>query len=98
MKWLKKAINEWLNSYHDEDNFTVSNRSNRINLEFLDNDLNTKPVLHFKVFSAVGGRIVEFRSYNSNTTDWQHTTYIIGDDEDFGETIAQIANLENLKT
>jgi hypothetical protein len=55
-------------------------------------------VLNFKVYSAVGGRIVEFRKYDRNRDRNETQTYIITNDQDFGERIAKIATMENLKS
>jgi hypothetical protein len=55
------------------------------------------PVLNFKVYSAVGGKVVEFRRYDRKSDRNDTTTYIITNDQDFGERIAKIAMIENLK-
>jgi hypothetical protein len=54
-------------------------------------------VLNFKVYSAVGGKVVEFRRYDRHKDRNDTTTYIITNDQDFGERIAKIAMIENLK-
>lgn len=57
----------------------------------------SEPILNFRVFSAVGGKVVEFRHYDSQR-DRSHTqTYIITNEQDFGERIAKIATMEILK-
>lgn len=55
------------------------------------------PVLQFRVFSAVGGKVVEFSHYDLRTDRRNSTTYIITDDQDFGERIAKISTMESLK-
>jgi len=55
------------------------------------------PILNFRVFSAVGGQVVEFRRYDRKTDRSDTSTYIITKDDDFGEKISKIANLELLK-
>ena len=55
------------------------------------------PILNFKVFNAVGGKVVEFRRYDRKNDRNDSTTYIITNDQDFGERIAKIAMMENLK-
>jgi hypothetical protein len=94
MRWLKKTIARWLHECEDEE-FLISTRRTFNHFEN-ERSLQDSPVLHFKIFRAVGGQIVEFRKLNSNS-DWVTSTYIVGDDEDFGESIAHIINLENLK-
>ena len=59
--------------------------------------INSDPSLNFTVFSAVGGKVVEFRRYDRKTDRSDSTMYVIGNDQDFGERIAKIATMENLK-
>jgi hypothetical protein len=56
-----------------------------------------EPILNFRVFGAVGGQVIEFRRYDRKTDRSDTTTYIITKDQDFGEKISKIANLEMLK-
>lgn len=51
----------------------------------------------FTVYNAIGGKVVEFRRYDRQRDRSDHTMYIIGSDEDFGDRIAKIATLETLK-
>lgn len=60
-------------------------------------DIGTDPTLQFKVYSAVGGKIVEFSRYDRKLDRAEHQIYIIGKDEDFGEKIAKISTLEVLR-
>ena len=97
MKWLKKALWRWTYQGRelDEENAKVSRglvatRSE----EALCGD---EPVLNFKVYSAVGGKVVEFRRYDRKSDRNDTTTYIITNDQDFGDRIAKIATMEKLK-
>jgi hypothetical protein len=49
------------------------------------------------VYSAVGGKIVEFSRYDRKSDRHDHQVYIINQDQDFGERIAKIATMEQLK-
>lgn len=60
-------------------------------------DVGSDPTLQFKIYSAIGGRVVEFSRYDQKADRHHHDIYIIGKNEDFGEKIARIAMLENLK-
>jgi len=62
-----------------------------------DHRMDANPILNFRVFSAVGGQVVEFRRYDHRTDRSDTTTYIIQKDDDFGEKISKIANLELMK-
>jgi hypothetical protein len=98
MSWFKRMVRNWLN----DDNIYVeetSRFSNKAGLAIrADSDsVESDPVLNFKVYSAVGGKIVEFRRYDRQRDRNDHQTYIITNDQDFGERIAKIATMENLK-
>ncbi len=97
MKWFKKLIAEWArqgNNYED-DSMVIS--SKRLATRSEDASPSDDPVLNFKVYSAVGGKLVEFRRYDRKNDRNDSTTYIITNDQDFGERIAKIATMENLK-
>jgi hypothetical protein len=66
---------------------TISGRAN----------VDSEPTLQFKVYSAVGGKIVEFSRYDPKSDRTDRQIYIIGKDEDFGEKIAKISTLEALR-
>ena len=92
MKWLKRKLRNWINDYDGE----VSNKvyaSRDVEAQMCD----VEPILNFRVFSAVGGQVVEFRRYDRKTDRSNSTTYIIHKEDDFGEKISKIANLEFLK-
>jgi len=42
--------------------------------------------------------VVEFSRYDRRSDRNDHTTYIITNEQDFGERIAKIATMENLKS
>ena len=94
MKWLKKKMRKWVNEAreYDED-CSVGIRSRDFDAAPYEED----PILNFRVFSAVGGQVVEFRRYDRKTERSESTTYIIHKDDDFGDKIAKVANLEMLK-
>jgi hypothetical protein len=98
MKWFKKLVAKWAhqgNNYVEVDSMK-SNRlvSARDEICAVSDD----PVLNFKVYSAVGGKVVEFRRYDRRSDRSDTTTYIITNDQDFGERISKIATMENLKS
>ena len=97
MKWFKKLLWRWTCQGRElyEENSKMS--SNRL-ISTADCDaVSDEPILNFKVFSAVGGKVVEFRRYDRKSDHNHSTTYIITNDQDFGERIAKIAMMENLK-
>lgn len=98
MKWFKKLIAKWADqgqNYVEVDSKVTRGRLiSRDDCDAVSDD----PILHFKVFTAVGGKVVEFRRYDRHNDRNDSTTYIITNDQDFGDRIAKIAMMENLKT
>jgi len=95
MNWLKLKFRDWINSAQDI--HETATRPNRLISSAEEKTINDDPVLNFKVYSAVGGKVVEFRRYDRKSDRNNNTTYIITNDQDFGERIAKIATMENLK-
>ena len=94
MKWLKNKVIKWVredwDSVNKESGMAIRSRD-------IDATCDADPILNFRVFSAVGGQVVEFRRYDRKTDRSESTTYIIHKDDDFGDKIAKVANLEMLK-
>lgn len=97
MNWLKRKVIKWVRE--DWDNV---NKESSVNMVRASRDVeagmcDVEPILNFRVFSAVGGQVVEFRRYDRKTDRSDTSTYIITKDQDFGEKISKIANMEMLK-
>jgi hypothetical protein len=92
MKWLKRKLRNWINDYDNEVSMKLT-ASREVEAQVCD----AQPILNFRVFSAVGGQVVEFRRYDRKTDRNDTTTYIIHKEDDFGEKISKIANLELLR-
>jgi hypothetical protein len=94
MNWFKRMVVNWVkddwNHTRMDQDICVSPKSGR-------NEPSTEPTLHFKVYSAIGGKVVEFSRYDRQSDRAEHQIYIIGKDEDFGEKIAKISTFEVLK-
>jgi hypothetical protein len=98
MNWLKLKLRNWVLSAQDEpeqlySNSKVSHGMNTVSTR----DVGSDPTLQFKVYNAIGGKVVEFSRYDRMKDRHFHDIYIIGKNEDFGEKIAKIAMLEALK-
>ena len=98
MNFLKKMIVKWVREDWDkagryEQDCMVSPK----NTISAHRGIDSEPTLNFKVYSAVGGKIVEFSRYDPKTDRHERQMYIIGRDEDFGEKIAKISTLEVLR-
>jgi len=98
MKWFKKLVASWAHqgrNYAEVEEMKASRGLVRSNdIEAVSSD---DPVLNFKVYSAVGGKVVEFRRYDRKSDRNDSTTYIITNDQDFGDRIAKIATMEQIK-
>jgi hypothetical protein len=93
MSWVKRKLRNWL--LNNDPNETSKQLAHSRDVESVsDGD----PILNFRVFSAIGGRVVEFRTYDRQKDRNFTQTYIITNDQDFGERIAKIATMESLKS
>jgi len=97
MKWFRNKIIKWVredwDKVNEESSIAIGIRGRDVEAGMCEED----PILNFRVFSAVGGQVVEFRRYDRKTDRSDTTTYIIHKDDDFGEKVSKIANLELLK-
>jgi hypothetical protein len=89
-KWVRE---DWDKASREQDCFATVSPKNSIS----GRDVNSDPTLQFKIYNAIGGKVVEFSRYDRQKDRNFHDIYIIGKDEDFGAKIARIAMLENLK-
>ncbi len=99
MNWFKRMIGRWAYEYRDTpDDVANECYPSTKNSISGSRDISSDPTLQFKVYNAIGGKIVEFHSYDRQTDRTNHQIYIIGKDEDFGEKIAKISTFEVLKS
>jgi hypothetical protein len=101
MNWFKRMVIKWVrddwdNAREDQADCYPSPKLGRSNT-ISTRDVNSDPTLSFKIYPAIGGKVVEFSRYDRQKDRNFHEIYIISKDEDFGEKIAKIAMLENLK-
>ena len=100
MNWFKRMVVKWVredwdNARQEQDCYPTPKLSSMNTLS--TRDVNSDPTLQFKVYNAIGGKVVEFSRYDRKQDRHFHDIYIIGKDEDFGAKIAKIAMLESLK-
>ena len=96
MNWFKKIVIKWVREDWDRAHEDICVPQKLMSTREVD-CVESDPVLNFKVYSAVGGKIVEFRHYDRQKDRNFNQTYIITADQDFGERIAKIATMEILK-
>jgi hypothetical protein len=53
--------------------------------------------MNFRLYTCVGGHILESSSYNRRTDTNEHTLYMIHEDQDFAKQVAQSIMLEQMK-
>jgi hypothetical protein len=104
MNWFKRMVCKWVredwdNAKQEQDCYATPkmSRGNAISTNSGRAHIDSEPTLQFKVYSAVGGKVVEFNRYDPKTDRNDRQVYIIGKDEDFGEKIAKISMLESLR-
>jgi hypothetical protein len=107
MNWFKRMVVKWIREDwenagqdHREDCYPspkMSRGQNPISTISGRANVDSEPTLQFKVYSAVGGKVVEFNRYDPKSDRTDRQIYIIGKDEDFGEKIARISTLEALR-
>jgi len=98
MNWFKRMVvgwvkDDWNGARLEQDCYPSTKNSIGINSRDIGSDVS----LQFKVYNAIGGKIVEFSRYDRKSDRAEHQIYIIGKDEDFGEKIAKISTFEVLK-
>jgi hypothetical protein len=94
VKWVRE---DWDRAREDQDDCYPSPKLSRGMNAVATRDVGSDPTLQFKIYNAVGGKVVEFSRYDRKLDRHDHDIYIISKNEDFGEKIAKIAMLESLK-
>jgi hypothetical protein len=106
MNWFKRMVIRWVREDweqasvdHNEDDYNISRpiTLRRGRTDSCSNTLDSEATLTFTVYNAIGGKVVEFRRYDRKNDRSDHTVYVIGKDEDFGEKISRISTLEVMK-
>jgi hypothetical protein len=97
MNWFKRKIYKWMVEVRKEQE-EIETKSNKELVVQEEISLGGDPVLNFKVYSAIGGKIVEFRHYDRQKDRNFNQTYIITNDQDFGDRISKIATMEIMKS
>jgi hypothetical protein len=100
MNWFKRMVVKWVREDWDSIRHQ-SNTQEKYALNAISSGpgrhVDSDPTLQFKVYNAIGGKVVEFSRYDRKTDRHDHSIYVIGKDDDFGDKIAKIATLETLK-
>lgn len=89
MNWLKNKIRRWLSEYDEVSSKATSHWE-------LNSPANS-PVMHFRIYSAENGKIIEFNRYDSVKDRTITKNYIIGKEEDVGEKVSKYIKVELLR-
>lgn len=54
--------------------------------------------MNFTVYRADGGYVIEQKTYQKRTEEWNNNLHIVTDDKDLGEEIAKIITFTNLRS
>ncbi len=91
MNFLKKLVIKWVRDDWNGVNAAVKVSGSTSDVGLSDSDLT------FKIYSATGGHVMDFRRYDKRTERYESQLYVIPKEEDMGERVARIVNLEMLK-
>ena len=61
-------------------------------------DIQTDEIFSFKVYSAGGGKVIEFRSYDRIKDKSNNRLHLISDDEDFATELGRIVLFELMRS
>lgn len=86
MEWSKRA---WEDSQSENYSGAIAVKS--------DSSVDSDPQLNFKIYGATGGHVMEFRRYDKKTDRYDNQLYVISTDDDMGERVARIVNMEMMK-
>lgn len=93
MKWLqnwfdRRVENSWNRAAERKQ------KNNNISLTEVRDDRNG---LQIQVTNAVGGRVVQISMFDKQRHEYNYTTYIITDEQDFNHELAKAITAESLK-
>lgn len=92
MKSIISKLYHWL---HEDKQLKIASSKE---LKVLSREgLDSEPMMFFKVYNAIGGKIVEFRYHDRKSDRTYHQTYIITNDQDFALELGKVATLEVMK-
>lgn len=90
MKWLKRAVRNWLR----EDEISVGMSRPVISPD----DPNNEP-FSLSVSNALNGKVIQIRTYQPQARgpDWRHEFYIVPEGENLTEAVAILLMAKNLE-
>ena len=96
MKWLKRRLQNWLNSSDTESMAKTATSHRGLAIQSESESLSSEP-LRLSIYRANGGTIVETRQYDRQKDRSQTQLHIVSHDDDLGHSIAKIITMESLR-
>lgn len=98
---IKKALRELIDWAQNNDSLEQSTSGNSVRrarrgISTDDGDLSNNKI-NFAVFPAKGGSIVQVYHYDRKKDEELRTLYVVHDDEEFDQHLAQIISMERLR-
>ena len=90
MKWAVSDTEKTRSRYGEDCASSVSSNQSSQSLSDRESAMN------FTIYSATGGKVVQFNSYDARLDRHNNHLYIVTDKEDLGEELAQIITKESL--
>lgn len=103
MKWLRRIITNWVREDWDaagrarEETRGLNIPMGSLKIKSSSQVYEDDESIRFELSSAIGGRILTIRRWNNKQDRTEGTTYVIPADQDVGERVAKIVNLELFK-
>jgi len=94
MKWIKQHLRNWLLNDEPGIESKLSRGIGTVSAREHDHE---DEGLNIHVRSAIGGRIVRFRHYDSRADRNYHKVYIVPEDQDFERELGRMITLESMR-
>jgi hypothetical protein len=94
MKWIKRHLRNWLLNEEQDLESKLSRGIGTVTAREQDYE---DEGLNIHVRSAIGGRIVRFRHYDSQADRNYHKVYIVPEDQDFERELGRMITLESMR-
>ena len=92
MKWLQN----WFDQRCENSRNRAAERKQKSSIS-LTEVTNNRNGLQIQVNNAVGGRVVQIGVFDKQRHEYNYTTYIITDEQDFTQELAKAITAESLK-
>ena len=97
MKWLKNKVIKWVREDWENERKKNSVEGIAVGSRDSEHSVDADPVLTFRIYSAVNGKIIEFRRWDQKADRSYNNTYLVPKDEDIGDYVNKCLNLELLR-